>query len=379
MRKILTNKFILLLVLIAVFFFFGSITNTLSLDNRAVVVGLGLDYEDNEIILSCQTLVAGGTGADKVSNNTYAVTSAKGRTLGECLQKISLDSAEYLSFAHCNSILVSVDMANTKKLRDTLVELLLNSKMMENTSLILVEEKAKDMLNKKIAINLMTAFSTQRAVSFAKERASIVNCTVEDYLTNSLTLSSAIVMPVLTSGIEVEESSSQQNQDGDKKILLSLRRGACLTHQGVVGLMSEEEVLLYNMVKKNFSKGSVSIQVNGEWVGAEILSKKSSVKPSVDSDSFGIKCEIELDLADMQFVNTYEEDKERNEIVKSEYSSLLQEQTNKLYDRFSAYGVDIFSVYKTLYAKFGKNFKSLHPTFSNEILFETEYRINIGN
>lgn len=378
MRKLLTNKFILLLILIAVFFFFGSITNTLSLDNRAVVVGLGLDYEDDQIILSCQTLVAGGTGADKVSNNTYAVTSAKAKTLGECLQKISLDSAEFLSFAHCNSILVSQDMANTKKLRDTLVELLLNSKMMENTSLILVEEKAKDMLNEKIAINLMASFSTQRALSFAKERSSVVNCTVEDYLTNSLSPTSAIVMPILTKGIDVDESSSQQNQS-DEKILLSLRKGVCLTAQGVVGFMSEEDVLLYNMVKKNFSKGSVSTDINGKSVAFEILSKKSRVKPSVESEVYGVECEIELDLADMQFVNSYGGDNERNEIVKTEYSALLQTKTDKLYDRFSALGVDIFSVYKTIYAKCGKNFKAVYPNFSSEILFKSEYKINIGS
>ena len=126
MRKLLTNKFVLCLILMAIFFFFGSITNTLSIDNRGIVVGLGLDYVDNEIALSCQTLVAGGTGADKVSNNTYAVTVAKGETLGACMQKISLDSAEFLSFAHCNSILIGKDMANSGVLRETLVELLLN-------------------------------------------------------------------------------------------------------------------------------------------------------------------------------------------------------------------------------------------------------------
>ena len=65
MRKLLTNKFVLIVSLILVFSFFGAVTNTLTLNNRGIVVGLGLDYENGEIVLSCQTLVAGSTGADK--------------------------------------------------------------------------------------------------------------------------------------------------------------------------------------------------------------------------------------------------------------------------------------------------------------------------
>ena len=373
MRKLLTNKFVLCLVLIAIFFFFGSITNTLSIDNRGIVVGLGLDYVDDEIALSCQTLVAGGTGADKVSNNTYAVTVAKGETLGACMQKISLDSAEFLSFAHCNSILIGKNMANSGVLRETLVELLLNSKIMENTSLVYVDSLASDMLKEKIAINLMTSFSVQRMVSYGKQNANIISCTIKDYLSNSLSSYSAIVMPMLSRGVEVNESSNESNADSEQKILLSLQKGAVLTRSGVVDLLDEEQTLIYNMVKKEFTQGNLSIKVDQKHEGLLIKSKSSQIKLTKEQN-YVANYDIKLVLSDMKYINSYDRNEDIIQKIENDYPNALKSKTDNLYTSFANMGVDIFGLYDKFYAKYGGKFKN-SPNFLQIISFNSNYTV----
>ncbi len=377
MRKILTNKFLLVMVLVAIFFFFGSITNTLSLNNRGIVVGLGLDYENEEVVVSCQTLVAGSAGADKVSNNTYAVTSASGRTLGEAIQKIVVDSAEYVSFAHCNSIIVGKSIADSGLLREVLEEMLLNSKIMENTSLIYYDGVAKDALSEKIAINLMTSFALQRMVASNKEYFDVAECSVKDYLSASLVDSGATVMPSISRGIDVEESSEESKEDSQKRILLAIRNSACLTRTGVAGLLNEEETVAYNMIKKSFNDGMLTVEIEGKSEGMEIESKSTSFEYLIE-DVPTVNASVSLTFADMSYVNGYRRDPEIAQQVESSYAEKMKGVTESLYTRFAENGVDIFSIYHSFYARHGKGFKQSYPTYSKDFTFEVEYEVKVG-
>lgn len=378
MRKLLTNKFVLIVSLILVFSFFGAVTNTLTLNNRGIVVGLGLDYEDGEIVLSCQTLVAGSTGADKVSNNTYAVTSAKGRSLGESLQKIMSDSAEHVSFAHCNSILIGKGIANSNRLREVLEELLLNSKIMENTSLVYVDGNAYDMLREKVAINLMTSFAVQRMIASSKEYGNVTDCSIKDYLSSSKAKSGGVVMPILDKGVQIGESSAEQNKDSEQKILFSLRKSACVHSSGVAGILDEEETLVYNMVKKDFKDGNITVEVENVQEGMEIESKKVSQNYFKSEDGYSVECKVEITLMDMNYVNNYKRDENVASMVEEKYSIYLADKLTDLYNRFASIGIDVFSVYKSLYAKFGKEFKQEYPEFSSEINFYPTFEVKVG-
>lgn len=378
MRKLLTNKFVIIVVMLVVFLFFGSITNTLTLNNRAIVVGMALDYEEGEIKVSCQTLVAGSAGADKVSNNTYAVTTSRGKTLGEAVQKIIVDSAEYVSFAHCNSIIIGKEMASSGRLYETLEELLLNSKIMENTTLVYVDGSAKEMITEKIAINLMTSFAIQRMVSSNKDYYDVVECTIKDYLSITLNEGSVVVMPEVKLGIEVEESSQESQSDSDKKVILSIRSGACLTKNNVVGLLSEEEVVIYNLVKKEFSDGMMTIDVNGKEIGMEFENKKSEINCIFDSDKPKADCKIEMTLADMNYVNDYQRDETVVQTVEKEYSQKVKENVEALYYRFAEKNFDLFDLHKSLYASYGSKYLSFYPKFNGSIPFTAEVTVKVG-
>lgn len=378
MRKFLTNKFILIMLLLIVFFFFGSITNTFSINNRAIVVGMALDYEEDNIIVSCQTLVAGSAGADKVNNNTYAVTMARGKTLGEAVQKIVVDSAEYVSFAHCNSIIIGKGMASSGKLYETLEELLLNSKIMENTSLVYVDGSAQEMLTEKIAINLMTSFAIQRMIASNKEYYDVVECTIKDYLSITLNENSVVVMPKVTLGIDVEESSEESQADSDKKVLLSIRSGACLTKESVIGLLSEDEVVTYNLVKKNFADGMITVEAGGEEIGMEFESKQSEISCSFEGNAPKADCKVEMTLADMNYVNGYARDEIVAKAVEEEYSSKVKRDIESLYARFAENNADIFDLHKSFYASFGSKYHSVYPEFSGTIPFNAEVKVKVG-
>ncbi len=377
MKKVLTNKFLLLIAIFALFFFFGSITNTLTLNNRAIVVGIALDQKDDKVQIACQSLVAGQSGSDKVSNNTYAVTQAEGRTLGEAIQKIVVDSAEFVSFAHCNSIIIGKDMANSGNLYEALEELLLNSKIMENTSLVYYDGTASDVLLEKIGINLMTSFAVQRMISANEDYYDTVKCTIKDYLSGVRDGGGAVILPEVKEGIKVEESS-QEEKSGEKKVLLSLRTGACLNKTSVVGLLSDEEVISYNFVKKQFKDGMISVKAGENYEGMEFENKTSSISCKIEKGAPIAECKIELTLADMKYVNGYDRDQTVVSLVEKEYSAKIKSDVESLYQRFATLDVDVFGLYQTFYAKFGKSFKSAYPVYSGLIPFTVQAKVKVG-
>ena len=234
------------------------------------------------------------------------------------------------------------------------------------------------MLGEKVAINLMTSFAVQRMISSSKEYGNVVDCSIKDYLSTSKSKSGAVVMPALNKGIDVSESSGEQNKDSEQKILFSIRRSACLTKDGVSGLLNEEETLIYNMVKKEFKDGNITVEVGDIKEGMEIESKKAEQKVVKEQDKYGIECKVTLTLMDMNYVNNYKRDESVATAVEKNYSTYLENKTSELYNRFARLGVDIFSVYKSIYAKHGKSFKNEHPEFSSEIIFSPTYKVKVG-
>lgn len=357
MSKVWKNKFVIILLLIIVFFFFGSITNTLVLNNRGIVVGMGLDcLPTGEIKVSCQVLVAGDIGADNANNDNYAILSAKGATFGDATQQMMIDSAEFMSYAHCNSIIVSRGMVESGRLFDVLDELLKNSKITENTNLVYFEGDPKDMLKQKVGINLMASFAIERMMGASKEYADIVKCTIRDYLVATTNKKGVCVIPEVVVEEKIDEPTQGNEQKGEDKVILSARGGVCVSKEDFLGKLSIEEVGYYNIVKKDFSKGVFAVQTSDGERSVEFFQKKADF--GYDEQNLIASCKISAEFKESNLISDWEGrgEKEKKDI-EQRMAQNIEKGVYSLFDRFYALGYDLYGVKRGFYQNFGKKIK----------------------
>ena len=350
--KILKNKFVIILFLMVVFLFFGSITNTLVINNRGIVVGMGIDLKGEEVSVACQILVAGDMGADTPNNDNYAILSSTGKTFGEATQKMMVDSAEFMSYAHCNTIIVGKKIVESGRLFEVLDELLKNSKITENTYLVYYDGDTEEILKKKVGINLSTSFALQRMIGSSESYADIVKCSIHDYLVKVSVEKGAVVLPEVVVEETINEPTTSNEQKGDDKVILSVRPGVVITLDNFLGALTTDEVGYYNLVNKNFEKGCFALTFPDGIRSVEFLGK--SINKKIEQLG-NCKLDLKLTLVESSLINSYqgrrEEEKQK---IAQELSEKLSDGIEKLYNRFLYVGYDIYGLKKLYEGEFGK-------------------------
>lgn len=376
MAKIFRNKFVIILLLVIVFFFFGSITNTLVLNNRGVVVGMGLDCDSTgRVVLNCQILVAGEVGAEGEANDNYAILSATGDTFGEAVQNMMVDSAEYMSFAHCNSVIVGRSMIESGKLFTILDELLKNSKISENTNLVYYEGSPQEMLKQKVGINLMASFAIQRMIALSEGYVDTAKCTIKDYLTGVTAVGGCVVMPEVVVSEKIDEAIG--SEQGKGRVILSLKSGACVTKDEVAGKLNQNEVGFYNIAKKDFRRGTFSMQTKDGERSVEFRDKSDSM--SYDVDKLVTSVKINTRIVESLYINDTDgrKDDEKKHIERS-FKDGIESGIKEIYERFSSDGVDIFGVYGGYKKKAGKRFSRAYPDFDEKFSLKVEVEVQLA-
>ena len=376
MVKIFKNKFVIIVLLVVAFFFFGSITNTLVLNNRGIVVGMGLDVDkEGRGVLNCQILVAGKVGAEGEENDNYAVLSAKGDTFGEAVQNMMVDSAEYMSFAHCNSIIVGDTMAGSGKLFTLLDELLKNSKISENTNLVYYEGETSKMLEQKVGINLMASFAIQRMISLSENYVDTAKCTIQDYLSGVGRIGGCVVMPEVVVSEKIDEAIG--SEQGKGRVVLSLKSGACLTKNALVGKLSTKEVGYYNVVKKKFKLGTFSMQSKEGERSVEFRDKSTDF--TYDVDTLTTECKVKARVVESLYINDTEgrEDQDRENMEKA-FSEGVKNGIKEMFERFRREGIDVFEIYSGFKKKGGKSFEEKYPEFDEKFSINVEVDVKLA-
>ncbi|HRF36771.1 MAG TPA: hypothetical protein PLZ09_05680, partial [Clostridia bacterium] len=76
MKKFLTSKWLILIVVSIGLVVFNSLVFNVSVVNRNIVVGIGLDYEDEEYILYTQVVLPKNGGVASGGGNNYITLKA---------------------------------------------------------------------------------------------------------------------------------------------------------------------------------------------------------------------------------------------------------------------------------------------------------------
>ncbi len=122
MKKFLTSKWVLILVILIGLVVFNALVFNVSVVNRNIVVGVGLDYDGNEYTLYTQVVLPKNGGVASGGGNNYITLKANAPNIDIAIDKIEKEQGVILSFAQAAILILGKNMMENGDLKfiDTL-------------------------------------------------------------------------------------------------------------------------------------------------------------------------------------------------------------------------------------------------------------------
>lgn len=215
MRKKITKSKILIIFLVAVLLFVPSTINQpKQTDDRALVIAVGVDFEDEQYLLSLQILEPESSQTFK---ETLKVYSSTGKNMLECMQNVSVHLGRISGFGNTSAIVFGNDVAK-QGITESLDFFLRSKRLNDNATILTTNQRAKDLLSAVAKIDKNFAYSLNNLVELNKKTIISSSSTMIKFLNNyyggtSASFVSQIIMDSDdNTGIDTE--NSQQDSDG---------------------------------------------------------------------------------------------------------------------------------------------------------------------
>lgn len=213
-RKTIKEKFSYLYILIFIvcaFLFFTNDFGLVDLRKTSVVIGVGIDYEEEEVVLTAQLAIP--QPAENGENTKFNVVTGKGASVASALNEINVKTGFYPKMMFCKLIVLGESCFdyNLKQLLDYFY-------VNEYTGLDLLvaatEGKAAELISQQFPCgNSAVDVITKLLSSEAQASGNVASVTLKDVGEKLYSKSAGVYMPFLKDGI-LEETGSGGAEGG---------------------------------------------------------------------------------------------------------------------------------------------------------------------
>lgn len=351
------------------------------LSERAIVAGLGIDYENDAFLVSAQILLP---SSDDSKSSGIAVSSASGKTIGEALAKISSESSMLIAMSHCNLVLLGENLIKDKAYI-ALDYMVRNAYLSENALLLTTEGRAKDLFTAKTAYSDMTSFYIQRELMVYGNYKEAVRRNIKEYLACYYTHNSANWLTKVRK-VETEkpqgggtaESPSKDSGD-DKTYVFDFSTCAIIKGNDFVFEGDEDVISGINFIYSKLDKGDIVVEYGGETYCFYIV--KSKTKRSFDADTYTATFKVKMDLVLKEVISQNNSnfsviDVEPPLGAENAVKDYVCSVVNKAFTLSREMGVDIYNLYGGFYAKEGKKWLNKRQGYLEKSNVQTEVEID---
>lgn len=197
---------------------FGRLVETPSLSKSAVVLGIGIDYDESEetFEVSTQAVLVGSSSGD-TSQTSFVCTSAKGGTIAGALDVIARKMGLIISLSHCNVVFVSTAALKLDHMQ-LVYPLTGMYALSEQTIFVTGNKSPSEMLSLRIGTTISSPFFLQQALVNEEGSDGMIRTTAKDFLARSLSRSKSNVIPYI---VAQKRTLLSPKREAETTILLS--------------------------------------------------------------------------------------------------------------------------------------------------------------
>lgn len=368
------TKWAVILIIAIILVVFGRTVETPSLIKSAIVLGIGIDFDEQteEFDVSAQSVLVGIAGGQD-AQATYAMYNAQGKTIADALDNISRKMGLIVSLAHCNVLFVSPAVLKLDHLQ-LIYPLTGMYALPEQAILVSGKHAPKEIMALRLGTTLSSPFFLQQALTNEEGSDGMIRTTVKDFAARSLSRSESNAIPYIIATKMGNPPMTEQGGGGDT-YEMDLSRALVFNHDKFKIIEGEPSELLALFSSRDIVGTLNYTADDGGSMEFKILGKKIRIKAK--GKSIFADMELSVDLSDVQHVNTNKVLSSADEIVK-QYANLLAKQFEKqlteLFETSKQCGIDFLNLQDKAYQSVGR---TLPENCLDELQFSAKVTIKV--
>lgn len=368
------TKWAVILIIAIILVVFGRTVETPSLIKSAIVLGIGIDFDEQtkEFDVSAQSVLVGIAGGQD-AQATYAMYNAQGKTIADALDNISRKMGLIVSLAHCNVLFVSPAVLKLDHLQ-LIYPLTGMYALPEQAILVSGKHAPKEIMALRLGTTLSSPFFLQQALTNEEGSDGMIRTTVKDFAARSLSRSESNAIPYIIATKMENPPMTEQGEGGDT-YEMDLSRALVFNHEKFKIIEGEPSELLALFSSRDIVGTLNYTADDGGSMEFKILGKKIRIKAK--GKSIFADMELSVDLSDVQHVNTNKVLSSADEIVKR-YANLLAKQFEKqlteLFETSKQCGIDFLNLQDKAYQSVGR---TLPENCLDELCFFAKVTIKV--
>ncbi len=404
--RFIRTYFLPILIAFAMLLFFTHDFGLIDIEHTAIIVAFGVDKDDNgQYEISTQIAIPQASASE--NSNSESIISAKGKTIGEAIDKIAVNTGWYPLFSFCNLIVLGQN-ATGGNIMDILNYFIRTDRIPDSATLCISEVPAKELLLSNTPLDSVTSFAIQKILEqdYAKLDR-IANVNIKNFVDGYYSESSKGYLPLIkkvpsgdgdearSKGGSNEKSGgsggsssggsggSEGGSESSDSEVYDASTTVLFSHGVIAGTLSAEETLLFNLKSRKSIDTFVKLEnmeIDGQktdlLVEIDETHKKYGFKFENDTPVYEVKLEAQCRIvsanADFPVSELFPSAK-APEIVLRATEKKLAETFENLYRKLQIADCDLLEIKNTLYKFHYPKYKLL----KDDILNATKLKIEI--
>lgn len=290
MQKLIKHKWIIFVMVIVAVIMFDAIVHNTAIDDRGIVIGLGIDIEGDEVLVSAQILLQKNGGVNSGGSN-YILLSGKDKTVNGACDQISDRLGMKLSLAHATMILVSRKVLAHDKIY-LIKDFLTDDEVSDLTGLAMSDGAPRDILSAKIAYGEIASLQLQRMLKSQDRLLGLTDMSIKDFAVAYFTPNGACALPIVHK-VKAEPSSDQTADQVKNVEQLVINRTAVVTKTGEIIELAQEANEGFSLVSAIVHSGSVNI-IGDDNNPVSIIIVESKCTPKYSLDDLSVTYQLKI-------------------------------------------------------------------------------------
>lgn len=280
-------------------FLLSSCLKPVNLQDRAIVQGIGIDWQDGEFLVTMQVFSSDGSGGQTMidpSQQNAKIISCKGKSIAEAVAETTLSQGRTFFLGH-NRLLILGKGVFDKSLGDTLSYFANSTDFREDVAVLATEQTAAEILGTNINQGILPAMTIEKTVENAAAGGFCGEVRVIDVLRALAEPHRSILLPLIRA----------EKDDSEKQLrTIQLDNMGAFNRDGYLGKLNREQVQGYLLLQNQLDTLVTHPDKGGKNnLSVKLYQNKTKIVPVIkeDSISFTVKMNaqglpVEGDLTD---------------------------------------------------------------------------------
>lgn len=343
----------------------------LELNERAIILGIGIDYEEEtqNFVLSAEiaTPKQNAMGSESsASQGSQKIVEGKGQSVGLAIRDLFNSFGKTPSFGECGIVMLGETCAKQVSLKNTLDYFVRSGAFRDGTIVVVSEGPAKKMLQKKSQVDEYVSFALQTLLVQSGHKAQIQYTTLNTTAQGFFDKSKSCYLNLIK--FEKQNSNESEGVQGENSNQGKFKTGqmALFSDGKYVGSLDRNQLDGLNLYgDKNIFCTFVD-HTNPQKSALALDKKDGKTEISVKGEKVNVKVDLTLglkllltDTVGEVFPLRVKEGEKLSELQKQGASKDAKKAITSAFEKCVETDCDFLGIKNALYAKYGKKYNDL--------------------